>query len=53
MPMNQLKMFQNDIYISEHDHSDTKYRTCLSIPSSLTLTDEQLELVVKKIKSFY
>lgn len=53
MPMNQLPMFKNDIYISENDVSDTVYKTAISIPSSTNLTAEQLELVAGTIRKFF
>ena len=53
MPMNQLNMFQNDIYVSKNNESNKIYETCISIPSSAGITDEQMKEVVKQIKLFY
>ena len=53
MPMNQLEMFNKDPYFSNGDNSAAIYESCLSIPSSSNLTDEQLETVVKTIKEVY
>jgi dTDP-4-amino-4,6-dideoxygalactose transaminase len=53
MPMNQLEMFKDDIYVSENDNSSSIYETCISIPSSAGITQEQMNEVVKKIKEFY
>jgi len=53
MPMNQLEMFKNEMYVSVKNNSDTLYATCISIPSSAGITQEELEEVVKKIKQFY
>ena len=53
MPMNQLEMFKEDIYITESDVSSTVYNNSISIPSSAGITQEQLETVVKTIKEFY
>jgi aminotransferase in exopolysaccharide biosynthesis len=53
MPMNQLEMFKDDIYVSENDNSSCIYETCISIPSSAGITQEQMNEVVKKIKEFY
>jgi perosamine synthetase len=53
MPMNQLEMFQQDIYVTKNDVSNDVYQTAISIPSSGGLTDEQLEEVVSKIKLFF
>ena len=53
MPMNQLNMFKNDIYVTKNNESNSIYETCISIPSSAGITDEQLKEVVKQIKLFY
>ncbi|WP_274475274.1 LegC family aminotransferase [Mangrovimonas aestuarii] len=53
MPMNQLEMFKKDIYISDSDVSSTIYDTCISIPSSAGISQEEMETVVMTIKSFY
>lgn len=53
MPMNQLEMFKDDIYVSESDNSASIYETCISIPSSAGITKEQMNEVVKKVKEFY
>jgi len=51
MPMNKLPMYRDCVYIRNNDHADTIYRTCLSIPSSTNITDEELATVVKEIKA--
>lgn len=53
MPMNQLEMFKEDIYVSENDYSSEIYETCISIPSSAGITQEEMEKVVETIKNFY
>jgi dTDP-4-amino-4,6-dideoxygalactose transaminase len=53
MPMNQLEMFKDDIYVSENDNSASIYETCISIPSSAGITQDQMKEVVTKIKEFY
>ena len=50
VPMNQLPMFQNLTYFHRADVSDQIFRSCLSIPSSTNITDEELEIVVHEIK---
>jgi aminotransferase in exopolysaccharide biosynthesis len=50
MPMNKLPMYKDCIYIQQNDHADYIYKTCLSIPSSTSITDEELEIVVNEIK---
>lgn len=51
MPMNKLPMYKDCIYIHNKDNSDYIYNSCLSIPSSTSITDEELEIVVKEIKA--
>lgn len=53
MPMNQLNMFKNDIYVTKNNESNSIYETCISIPSSAGITEEQMKEVVKQIKLFY
>lgn len=50
MPMNKLPMYANCPYIQQNDTADYIYNTCLSIPSSTSITDEQLQIVVQEIK---
>ena len=52
-PMNQLPMFTSNEYISENDHSKLIHEQCLSIPSSVNLTEDELARVVNVIKSCY
>jgi len=51
MPMNKLPMYKDCVYIQQQDRADYIYRTCLSIPSSTNITDEQLSIVAKEIKA--
>jgi dTDP-4-amino-4,6-dideoxygalactose transaminase len=53
MPMNQLPMYSDCLYINEIDNCRKIHDTCLSIPCSTGITDEDLELVVEKIKFFF
>jgi len=51
MPMNKLPMYKDCVYIQKKDNADYIYNTCLSIPSSTSITDEELAIVVKEIKN--
>jgi len=53
VPMNQLRMFKDDVYYTKEDKSDYIYQRCLSIPCSTNIKDEELAAVVEKIKSVY
>lgn len=50
VPMNQLPMFQKDIYVSVNDCSNTIYQECLSIPCSTNITGEAMKTVIEVIK---
>ena len=50
MPMNKLPMYKDCVYVQKKDNSDYIYNTCLSIPSSTSITNEELEIVVREIK---
>jgi aminotransferase in exopolysaccharide biosynthesis len=51
MPMNKLPMYKDAVYIQKKDNANTIYNTCLSIPCSTNITDEELAIVVKEIKA--
>ncbi|MEI2748890.1 MAG: LegC family aminotransferase [Ferruginibacter sp.] len=53
VPMNQLRMFTNDIYYQQNDRSDFVYKHCLSIPCSTYITDEDIMAVCAKIKEVF
>lgn len=50
MPMDKLPMYKDSVYIQKKDNADYIYNTCLSIPCSTNITDEELGIVVKEIK---
>ena len=51
MPMNKLPMYKDCVYINKNDTANYIYNTCLSIPCSTSITDEELDIVVKEIKN--
>jgi aminotransferase in exopolysaccharide biosynthesis len=53
MPMNQLEMFQEELFVSNGNKSDQVYATSISIPSSAGITLSEMETVVNTIKLFY
>jgi len=53
MPMHQLEMFKDAIYVTRNNVSDAVYKNSISIPSSAGITPAQLETVVKTITDFY
>jgi perosamine synthetase len=53
VPMNQLRMFTNDLFIETNNVSETVYKECLSIPCSTNITNEQLQQVANTIKACY
>lgn len=53
VPVNRLPMYSQCLYIRREDHSARLYDSCLSLPSSGKLADEQLEEVVKRMVEFF
>ena len=53
VPMNQLRMFKDDIYYNKTDRSDFVYQHCLSVPCSTNITDDDLKAVTDKIKEVF
>jgi perosamine synthetase len=53
IPMNQLPAFKEEIYYNDNDISNKVYSTCLSIPCSTGLTDDEQEEVITCINEFY
>ena len=52
-PMNQLPMFVENEYHTKSDHSRNIHANCMSIPSSVNLTEEDLNQVVQVIKGCF
>jgi dTDP-4-amino-4,6-dideoxygalactose transaminase len=53
MPMNQLDMFKEKLYIQTNDQSAQIYENCISIPSSAGISREEQDQVIAAIKEFY
>ena len=53
VPMNQLPANAKDLYYNKTDISNKIHDTCVSLPCSTNITDEQLETVMKHIEQFY
>lgn len=53
IPMNQLPANVNDIYYTHTDISNSVYQSCVSLPCSTGISNNELETVVKNILSFY
>jgi perosamine synthetase len=53
VPMNQLRMFKDDVYYNKTDRSDFVYLHCLSIPCSTNISNEDLQAVCDKIKEVF
>ncbi len=51
MPMNRLPMYRDCVYIQQNDNAGYIYNTCVSIPSSTNITDEDLVTVANEIKT--
>ena len=53
IPMNQLPMYSNNLYINHSDVSASVHGTALSIPCSTNILGSDLEKVVSTIKIFF
>ncbi len=53
VPMNQLRMFKEDLYINNDDRSNYVYQHCLSIPCSTNISNDELKTVADKIKEVF
>ena len=53
IPMNQLPMYSDNIYVNKSDISARIHSTALSIPCSTNILQSDLEKVISTIKSFY
>lgn len=53
VPMNKLKMFKADIYISSNQVSEKIYKNCISLPCSTNLKKNEQLVVINAIKEFY
>ncbi|RYY71921.1 MAG: LegC family aminotransferase [Chitinophagaceae bacterium] len=53
VPMNQLRMFKDNIFYNKTDRSNHIYQHCLSIPCSTNITDADLQRVSDTIKSCF
>ena len=53
VPMNQLRMFKNNIFYNKNNRSDYAYRRCLSVPCSTYITDDEVRTISAKIKEVF
>jgi perosamine synthetase len=53
MPMNKLPMYKDCLYVSHDNHCDTIHQTCLCIPCSTSISNNELALVVDEIRAAF
>jgi perosamine synthetase len=53
VPMNQLKMFRESLFVSEKNISDFVYKAALSLPCSTNITNEQVDEVIARINDLH
>ena len=53
VPMNQLPMYRENLYVSVNDVSCQVHKTAISIPCSTNITERELDKVVTTIRSFF
>lgn len=50
MPMNMLPMYKDCLYITEKNNCDTIHSTCLAIPCSTSISNDDIDIVIREIK---
>lgn len=53
VPMNKLKMFKDEIYITKNNVAESVYKNCVSLPCSSNITDNEQAIIIEAIKAFY
>jgi dTDP-4-amino-4,6-dideoxygalactose transaminase len=53
VPMNQLPICKQDLFVEGNNASEQIYRECLSIPCSTNITEEELRAITGKIKELF
>ena len=53
MPMNELPMFSECLYVSSGNISSHIHQRALSIPCSTGISDDQMGEVIEKVKLFF
>lgn len=53
VPMNQLPMFREQLYFTKEDISDKVYKSCISLPCSTSISDEEIITVTDLVRNFY
>ncbi|WP_295795855.1 LegC family aminotransferase [Mucilaginibacter sp.] len=53
VPMNRLPAFALDTYYTKNDIAGKVYSTCLSLPCSTNISDDEVNFVIENIKEFY
>jgi len=50
VPMNELPMFKNALYVSEMNYSKKVYAHCVSLPCSTNIKNEEIDQVIGLVK---
>ncbi len=53
VPMNRLPMYKDVLYYQSEDVSGKVYESCISLPCSTSITDEEIDTVTDLILKFY
>lgn len=53
VPMNQLPMFKNELYISDNDTAGSVYGNCVSLPCSTNIDNLEVQIVINAVLDFY
>lgn len=50
-PMRSLPMYKDCLYVTELDQCETIHKSCLAIPCSTSITEAEMQIVVREIKN--
>ena len=53
IPINKLPIFVNDLYVTEHNYSGEISELGLMLPCSTSISNEEIDVVIKSIFTFY
>lgn len=53
VPMNMLVMFKDEVYFTKNNVAEAVYKNCISLPCSSNLTDDEQQIIIESVKSFY
>jgi perosamine synthetase len=53
VPMNELVMFKNCLFVQQENISKSVYQNAISLPCSTNLTEKEQQIVIEAVKKYY